>query len=149
MSDHDALKSAFRSAEKPPRVLAGAGRADRTRAVALSPMRNLFRVLMIPIVTLSVTVGIYVQISPYERQETLMHLAAMAGCDTALKFGLSDMHEGELGFHARNDTDGNGIACESGDRVAALETGAAPTGDVVEIRQSSGAKFVKPPQIEN
>ena len=134
--DENALKSVFREAPKPSRRIA---RADRTRAHALSPVRILIRVLFLPVAILGITLSIYIRTSPYEQSDALRHLMAMAGCETAAKVGLAPARKGDLGYHDRNDPDGDGIAC--GTRVAA-DAPAVSNPDLP--RRTSGAKFLKP-----
>jgi len=162
MSDTDALRSAFRSEAT---LSKRQRRALITRAHALSPGRILIKVLLVPVVTLAVTVSIYVRTSPYEQQDALRHLAAMTGCDTAASMGLAPAFAGELGYHARNDKNGDGVAC--GERLALaapwpaqlpplslpssgggfapdLATGLSPELQEPNLRGVTGAKFVKP-----
>lgn len=108
MSDSDALNFALRGE---PTLSKRQRRAMITRAHALSPGRILIKVLLIPVVMASITVSVYVRTSPYERQDALRHLAAMTGCDTAASMGLAPALEGQLGYHARNDKNGDGVAC--------------------------------------
>ncbi len=152
MSDVDALKEAFRAEHKPSRR---ERRARATFAHALSPTRILGQVLLVPVVTIALTVSIYVRTSPYERPDALRHLAAMAGCDTARSMGLAPAFEGEIGYHKRNDADGNGIACETARNplagIVARTLSALPVPDERgyeprDLRMDGGAKFVKPAQ---
>jgi len=153
MSDDDPLKQAFRAPALSRRDI----RAMRTRAQALSPVRILIQVLLLPVVTLAVTISIYTRTSPYERVDALRHLAAMAGCDTAQAMDLAPAFKGQIGYHARNDPDGDGIACGSVVVAAAqpvMPAFAIPsaTRADVEPRASgtpatntiTGAKFIKP-----
>jgi len=111
-------------------------RAARTRARALSPVRILFQVLLLPVAAAGMTVSIYVAFSPFEREDALRHLASMHGCETAAKLGLANMRAGEVGYHKRIDPDQNGIACEDA-VVASVQ--AAPAQE-----STGGAKFVRP-----
>jgi len=152
MSEIDALKDAFRTEVKPSRR---ERRARATLAHALSPARILTQVLLVPIVTIAMTVSIYIRTSPYERVDALRHLAAMAGCDTARSMGLAPAFKGEIGYHKRNDADGNGIACEDSRNplagivartLSALPEPAQYDGAANSVRMDGGAKFVKPTQ---
>ena len=40
------------------------------------------------------------------------HMIAAAGCDAARAAGVAPAYRGHPGYHARNDRDGDGIACE-------------------------------------
>ncbi|MCG6903597.1 MAG: excalibur calcium-binding domain-containing protein [Rhodobacter sp.] len=145
MENLDALNAAFRS---DPRRESGtaaerrARRAHRTRAQALSPLRILTQVLLIPVVTIAMTISIYTRTSPYGRTDALRHLAAMAGCDTAASMGLAPAFRGEIGYHSRNDPDGDGIACANISR--APETVMSAPVMEVKPRTARGAKFVTP-----
>lgn len=89
----------------------------------------------IPLVALSVSVSLYIRTSPYRPTEALLHLVAMAGCPAAAAVGVAGARAGEPGYHARNDPDGDGVACNpEGDRAPGRET----------TRQVGGAKFVRP-----
>ncbi len=151
MSDTDALKDVFRATSK--RVERRERRAAKTRAQALSPMRILFRVILIPVTTIALTVSIYLRTSPYERSDAIRHLAAMAGCEATRAVGLAPAFRGGIGYHERNDPDGDGVACGSapGDATqpffAAPAFGAPatpPEAPGVPPRMFGGAKFVKP-----
>lgn len=157
MADISALNAAFRGDPKARPTKAGPGKASRreavvarrelramrTRAQALSPLRIMSQVLLVPVVTLALSVSIYTRISPYERTDALRHLAALAGCDTAASMGLAPAFEGGLGYHARNDPDGDGVACAAQDRAArpAATSGLAPE---VPKYVRGGAKFLRP-----
>lgn len=146
MSNEESLKLAFRGTEENPAVARRKARAQRTRARALSPVRILIQVLLMPLVTLSLTVSIYIRTSPYERTDALRHLAALAGCDTAQAMGLAPAAKGQIGYHAHNDKNGDGIACESEIQVSALP--ALPSDPATpappQMQGITGAKFIKP-----
>ena len=135
------LKQALREDRKPSRREA---RAARTRAKALSPVRILIQVLLLPLVTLSVTVSIYVRTSPYDRDGALRHLAALSGCDTAAAMGLAPAFEGGIGYHKRNDPDGDGIACEDAKQVVSIPDDPAYAAPVAPEQTAGGAKFLRP-----
>lgn len=155
MAEIDLQNSVFRDDQKTIATgsnTTGAGvsrrekRAQITRAQALSPVRILTQVMLLPVVTLSVTLSIYTRTSPYERTDALRHLAALAGCNTAAAMDLAPAFAGGLGYHARNDPDGDGIACDqispgkikvSSDAKDTPVTGAP-------VMASGGAKFIKP-----
>lgn len=144
MENLDALKEAMRhDIPLDKRTL----RADRTRAIALSPARILLRLAMVPVTTVALTVSIFVATSPYEQEDSLRHLIAMAGCDAAGRLGMANIAVGAPGYHASNDTDGNGIACE--DPVATFTAAPPPEqtpGQIAaEALNTLGAKFLKPP----
>lgn len=145
MSDDTNLRQALRG---PAKLSRRERRAIVTRAKALSPLRILLQVLLVPVVTVALTVSIYIRTSPYERTDALRHLAALAGCDTARSMGLAPAYEGQLGYHARNDKDGDGVACGEAVIVSSVlpEIPAMSAGAVDDpgTHRVSGAKFVKP-----
>lgn len=144
MTQTDSLRSAFHD---PAPLSRRQLRADRTLALALSPVRILVSLLMVPVVATSLTVSIYLRASPFEHEDTLRHLIAMTGCETAFKLGVAPARQGEVGYHAPLDSDGNGISCEMWgqppgsepvDGFRTVEAQDAPT------ERASGAKFVRP-----
>ena len=148
MSDADALRFAFAGNQKSERAEKRARRADRTKAQALSPVRILVQVLMIPLVIISITLSIYIQTSPYERVEALRHLLALSGCNTAMSIGLAPAFRGEIGYHTRNDPDGDGIACHDPGPIAGTLPASNPAGSngtsAEPVQGISGAKFLRP-----
>ncbi len=135
--------------ERSARVKRRERRADRTRAEALSPVRLVIRVLALPIVISGVALSVYLRTSPYESPEAMMHLVARAGCDAAGYIGLAPAYRGELGYHARNDTDGDGVACEAAVSSGSLPLqgqgfGAPAPTNAPSERMVGGAKFIKP-----
>ncbi len=145
MNQTEALKSALlQDAPQSKRQL----RAARTRARALSPVRILRLLLAVPVVAAGLTVSIYIRTSPYEPPDALRHLIALSGCSAAVKVGVAPAYAGELGYHLRNDPDGDGVAC--GSEVAGVATfqfepaqkpvvnGSQP------VRAVGGAKFLRP-----
>ena len=148
MDDTDALKQAFRGDAAP--LTRRQRRAARTRARALSPTRILVQLLMVPIVTVALTVSIYIRTSPFEPPDGLRHLLAMGGCDVAAKLNISPSFRGDVGYHPRNDPDGDGIACGSALATNSVEP-SPPTqhlapGQPVQADPTriSGAKFLRP-----
>ncbi len=132
-----------------PRSIRRRRKAEALRRHALSPIRILLMVLLLPVTTGVIALGVYVRISDYERTEAVMHLVALAGCDAARSVGLGPMREGELGYHKRNDPDGDGIACEAG--AVRRTQGPAPVqfapSDPMPAqtqRRVGSAKFVRP-----
>ncbi len=118
-------------------------RADRTRRKALSPVRLIFRIVMLPVVIAAMTTSIYIRTSPMEPEDALRHLFAVAGCREAASVGLAPAYRGEIGYHERNDGDNDGIACErygSGSVAAMSEE----TRVAEKIRWAAGAKFIRP-----
>ena len=126
-----------------PRVIQRHRRADATRRKALSPLRIITMVLALPLTTAAIAFGVYMRTSDFERTEALMHLIALAGCDAAHAVGLGKMHKGQPGYHARNDPDGNGVACESGG-TAKPSFNAPRQSENTGSRMVGGAKFVRP-----
>lgn len=146
----DETKAAHGSATD-RRVLRRQRRADATRRRALSPWRILFMVLTLPVTVAGIALGIYLRTSEYDRTGAMMHLWALAGCEAARSVGLGPMRKGQLGYHERNDPDGNGIACETGatDRfnAPAPVQSVAPRPDRSNSqtqRKIGAAKFVRP-----
>jgi len=123
-------------------------RAARIREQALSPMRIVMTLASLPLVAGGVALSLYVRTSPYEPSLAVAHLVARVGCDAAASVGLAPAYHGGPGYHARNDADDDGVACE----VAGF--GGEPAQDVVytapapapkaPARMVGGAKFVKP-----
>ncbi len=152
MEEVDALKAAFRGDEPAETGLSRRQRrAARTRARALSPVRILVQVLLVPVVTLGLTTSIYLRTSPYERVDAMRHLAALTGCKTAHSVGLAPAAEGGIGYHKRNDPDGDGVACDTGPVRAAEPvipvTVATDTGGMdadMPVHDMAGAKFLRP-----
>lgn len=142
-----------------------AARADETRRKALSPWRILLRVLGIPILVCGLTASIFIRTSDYPPPDALRHLIALTGCDAALAVGVAPAREGQLGYHAKNDPDGDGIACDmpgvgrslpvpegvvsnetSGGVRSVVHSDGAPVPNRIggDARISGAAKFVTP-----
>ena len=47
---------------------------------------------------------------PTEEAESAVHLVALAGCDVIGRIVAGPFHEGEPGYHKRNDPDGDDMA---------------------------------------
>jgi len=135
MTDTNSFRYVFQE-QKPPtrREL----RAEQTRALALSPTRIFLKLLLVPVVTVVLTVTIYSRASPYEPQDALRHLMALTGCDAAAKIGLAPAYRGELGYHPRNDENGDGVACANASSALAEATPDTPRNT------ADGAKFLRP-----
>lgn len=147
MSNADDLRRVMRH-EKP--VSRRELRAARSRAWALSPVRILMLVLSFPLLASAVATSIYIRTSPYDPGTALSHLIARGGCDAARFVGLAPAYYGEIGYHARNDVDGNGVTCEDDSQFTAAPVVQEITLNTVETapetqpRMLGGAKFVKP-----
>lgn len=134
---------------QPPRVTRRHRRAARDRARALSPLRFALRLLAVPGLTLVVALSLYVRTSPHEPEAAIRHLIARTGCDSARSVGLATARRGELGYHARNDADGDGVACNgtpvevAGAEPARVATTRTDAGGSA-TRYVGGAKFVRP-----
>ena len=50
--------------------------------------------------------------SPFPPVDTARHWLSVTGCPVARQIGTAPAKAGEPGYHARLDTNGNGIACE-------------------------------------
>ena len=145
MDETDALRQVFRGTNKP--LTRREIRAARTRAKAISPARILVQILLVPVVTCALTVTIYIRTSPYEPPDALRHLLAMGGCEVVTKLNLAPTFRGELGYHARNDPDQDGVAC--GNNLAEVSPNQTievpPTDDASSQPLGiSGAKFLRP-----
>lgn len=146
MDQTEALKLAFRDHPGPPRRKK---RPARTRGKAFTPLHILSSLLACPLLAVSLTVSIYIYTSPYEPPDALRHLIALTGCAAAAKVGVATASLGEMGYHLRNDADGDGVACGSFRAAAALlleddrfdEVAFATDGSV---RAQGGATFVLP-----
>ena len=123
-------------------VTADKGRGRRKRGVLWFLSSAILKIAAIPFIATSVALSLYVRTSPYQPTEALIHLIAMGGCPAAAYFGLSDMREGELGYHPRNDPDGDGIACTLPNALGRDPSGAETDPNVT--RKAGGAKFVRP-----
>lgn len=123
-------------------------RAEETRRKALSPARILLRIAGIPLLTCAIAVSVYLRTSDYPREDAMRHLWALGGCDMALSVGLAPAYQEGLGYHARNDPDGDGIACDHlqssvtvlGPSEPAQTAPVTPPGRMSE----GGAKFLRP-----
>ncbi len=118
-------------------------RAERLRETIFSPQRILIAIFSIPVIAAGVAVSMYIRTSPHEPQNALLHLVAMSGCEGAALVGLAPATKGRLGYHEANDADGNGVACEPADEVAAASTPRFGNPESEE-RIVGGARFLKP-----
>jgi len=106
-------------------------------------------VLSLPVTVAGIALGVYLRTSEYDRTGAMMHLWALAGCEAAQSVGLGPMRRGQLGYHTRNDPDGDGIACETGpvyrpQGVVPVQS-ARPAPEQDQARRRVGtAKFVRP-----
>jgi Excalibur calcium-binding domain len=149
MTQLDQLKHAMRNDPKPSKREI---RAARTRAHAFSPMRIGMSLLSFPVVTVSVALSLYIRTSAYEPTAALAHLVARVSCDAARSVGLAPAYRGEIGYHVRNDPDGDGVACERSLPAQVqqvldtmLDTPApSPDQPAAPDRMVGGAKFIKP-----
>ncbi len=118
-------------------------RAEATRRQALSPVRILTMVLLLPLTTVLIAVSVFIRLSEYDRDEAVIHLIALAGCDATQAMGIGPFREGQPGYHTRNDLDGDGVAC--GFAEAPGPQAAQPESRVDPQQRSVGnAKFVRP-----
>lgn len=147
MSQTDDLRRAMRHEPPPSRREI---RAAQPRARILTPGRVFLSLLKLPIVAGSVAVSLYIYTSPFDPPKALAHLVARAGCDAAASVNLAPAYRGGLGYHARNDVDGDGVACGVVPDIAtSLMRGV--TGQTAALpdqggsyRRAGGAKFVRP-----
>lgn len=153
MSEMNDLRRALYHEETPSRRET---RAARTRAQALAPGRILMSLLTLPVLAFAVAVSIYIRTSEFDPPDALAHLVARAGCDAARSIGLAPSYRGGLGYHARNDANGDGVACDLAEVGAGAVDGPI-AGSAQEVvfskpvarpdgaeRIVGGAKFVKP-----
>ena len=131
---------------RPSEPYAKDGRRQRRRGSAAGYLVFVvLKLASIPVVAASVALSVYVRTSPYPPTEALMHLIARAGCPSAAAIGLAPARRGALGYHARNDPDGDGIACDAGQRLAVPVTlTSPPAADIDRSRNAGGAKFIRP-----
>lgn len=133
----EAVNRALRAASPPPpRPSRRQRRAERNLAELLSPAGILLRLMSIPVVTLAVTLSVYLRTSPYEPPEAMLHLVALAGCDAARSVGLAPAARNTPGYHPRNDPDGDGVACEQ-------PPGRGRQAAAGGMSRAGGAKFVR------
>lgn len=148
MSEIQAIRAALYHEEGPSKRQL---RAARTRAEVLSPVRIILSILTLPPLALSVALSIYIRTSDYDPPDAVAHLLARGGCGAARSVGLAPSYRGGLGYHARNDVDGDGVACD-GTEVLSVEVvensvlskPVAIQNTSASIRMKGGAKFVKP-----
>ncbi len=113
-------------------------RAEVTRKRALSPVRIMLMILMLPVTTAAIALSVFIRTSDFEREEAVFHLAALVGgCHAAQKILPGPYYEGQPGYHLRNDPDADGIACDSG-RQSAVKT------PLQAEKQVGNAKFLRP-----
>lgn len=98
--------------------------------------------MSLPVITCSVALSVYLRTSPYDPAQALRHLAALHGCDTARVMGLAPAGRGQPGYHARNDSDRDGIACEP--LLASATNPREAPGPKSQRRMQGGAKFIRP-----
>jgi hypothetical protein len=104
---------------------------------AYSPGRLLLRVLGIPFLAASVGLSIYIRTSDLPPKVAVADLVARGGCKAAAAVGMAPAYRGSPGYHAANDPDGDGVACDVPAALAGAP--AEPVG-----RQVGGAKFLRP-----
>ncbi len=122
-------------------------RAEAARRRALSPVRILLMVLCLPLTVALISFNMFVRLSDYGRDEAMVHLIALAGCDASRAVGFGTFYEGYAGYHPRNDPDGDGVAC--GPDVAQRQTAPSPSTTTprettANQRSLGNAKFIKP-----
>jgi hypothetical protein len=126
-----------------PKISRRQKRADALRKRALSPVRILLMVLMLPLTVLSIVVAVFLRTSGYEREEALIHLIALAGCEAVENVVPGPFLAGGPGYHLRNDPDGDGVACDT--VTPNPVPGAVPQQtDTRPSRTVGTAKFVRP-----
>lgn len=100
-------------------------------------------VLMLPVTTIGIAVGVYLRTSEFEREGATIHLIALAGCSAVGSFVRGPFYEGQPGYHLRNDPDGDGVAC--GPAVPSPVQNAAPNqAEAPSSRTVGNAKFLRP-----
>ena len=92
--------------------------------------RSIFGILLFAALIFGATsAGLFAYKSPWPTETDMRHLAAVLHCDIADRVGLAPANEGQPGYHARNDRNGNGVSCETGTSVAGL----TPTGGIDKL----------------
>lgn len=81
------------------------------RAVAL-------RLALAPVTALGLFLTLYTSASPYPQGLALKHLVARWDCRAAAAVGLAPAPRGAPGYHARTDSDGNGVSCDPAQLLA-------------------------------
>lgn len=128
-------------------------RAEQAFAKAKSPLRIGVLLLGVPLTALAVAVSLTIRTSEYEPADALRDLIARINCDAARSVKLAPAYRGELGYHAGNDADDDGIACEPWPPEPQTATRPA-SGDIAEQSAASeaepprmigGARFVRVP----
>lgn len=137
-------ESESRSLFTDPKAPARVRRAEALRKRALSPVRILMMVLMLPVTTTGIALGVYLRTSEFEQEEAMLHLIAMVGCATAVKVIPGPYYAGEPGYHLRNDPDGDGVACGSAPRLTSPAVTEAPQVTQPAERSVGSAKFLRP-----
>lgn len=150
MSDLDELRQHFarkrvelNRAVQDPRRARRIERARQRLRWAYSPIRILMLLGMAPVVAGAMTLSVYVATSPFDPQDALGHMVAMGGCEAAAVVGLAPARSGDPGYHAKLDTDGDGMSCRPADLEMAGADAAMP-GAGETARQAGGAKFLRP-----
>ena len=105
-------------------------------------MRILLRIAVVPLVAGAVAVSIYIRTSDFPPEQAMLHLYALAGCDAAASVGLAPAFRGGVGYHARNDPDGDGIACLPALPPRAPAAASQPSTPAES--RAGGAKFIRP-----
>jgi len=137
------MKPGHKAHSTEPNPSARVQRADALRRRALSPVRILIMVLMLPVTTLVIAVGVYLRTSEFEREEALIHLIALAGCKPVEALVPGPFFAGQAGYHLRNDPDGDGVACGVYSPPTAQDTLPQQT-ESPNRRAVGNAKFVRP-----
>lgn len=85
--------------------------------------RLLVKLVFLPVTALAIFFSVYLRTSPFSPEAALMHLLAARGCAIADALGVAPARDGQPGYHAKFDEDGNGIACEIGTAQAQFRDG--------------------------
>ncbi|WP_420585076.1 excalibur calcium-binding domain-containing protein [Ruegeria sp.] len=95
---------------------------------------------MLPITIAAIAAGIYIRVSEFEREAALVHLIALAGCQTIETLVPGPFYAGGPGYHPRNDPDRDGVAC--GTPAPSEPQSAQPQTSAP--RAVGNAKFLRP-----
>ncbi len=117
-------------------------RAESLRRRALSPVRILIMVLLLPVTTAAIALSVYLRTSKFEQEDAIFHLIALGGCSASEAILPGPYFIGEPGYHRRNDPDGDGAACGNTSQTAASTTNEPPKAATVHAVGT--AKFVRP-----
>lgn len=95
------------------------------------------RLLLMPFLAVSIFGSVYLRTSPFAPEDAVRHLIAAGGCAAAAAVGAAPAREGSVGYHAKLDPGGTGLAC-------ADVSPPTQTQHQTQAEFRGGAKFVRP-----